>query len=59
MLPDEMIELEANYRNRRSQTALIGIKSGFLGYSLNSKNEFKPEIGWYFYIKDDPFSLLI
>ena len=57
-LPEEMINIDATYRNRRGQTAELGIKTGFLGYSLSEKHEFKPEIGWYFYIKNDPFNLI-
>lgn len=57
-LPEEMINIDATYRNRRGQTAELGIKTGFLGYSVNNDHEFKPEIGWYFYIKDDPYNLI-
>ena len=57
-LPEEMINIHATYENRNGQKAKLGIKTGFLGYSLNEKNEFQPEIGWYFYIKDDPHELI-
>ena len=53
-----MLDVDSIYRNRKGQTASLGIKTGFLGYSINKKSEFKPEIGWYFYVKMDPFNLI-
>jgi hypothetical protein len=53
-LPEEMINIDATYKNKNGQVAELGIKTGFLGYTLNQKKEFQPEIGWYFYVKDDP-----
>ena len=58
ILPEEMIELDATYRNSKGQTAELGIKTGFIGYSLDDVHAFKPEIGWYFYIKNDPYNLI-
>ena len=57
-LPDEMLDIEAKYRNRDGKTAELGIKTGILGYSLNKNKEIQPEIGWYFYIKSDPHNLI-
>ena len=57
-LPDEMLDIETKYRNRYGKTAELGIKTGFLGYSLNKNNEIQPEIGWYFYVKSDPHNLI-
>ena len=57
-LPEEMINIDATYKNRSGQVAELGIKTGFLGYTLNQKKEFQPEIGWYFYVKDDPHDLI-
>ena len=57
-LPDEMLDIETKYRNRNGKTAELGIKTGFLGYSLNKNNEIQPEIGWYFYVKSDPHNLV-
>ena len=53
-----MININANYKNRYNQKAELGIKTGFLGYSINENSEFQPEIGWYFYIKSDPDNLI-
>ena len=53
-----MININATYKNKNGKTAELGIKTGFLGYTLNKKNEFQPEIGWYFYIKNDPHNLI-
>ena len=57
-LPEEMININANYKNRYGKKAELGIKTGFLGYSINENREFQPEIGWYFYIKSDPDNLI-
>ena len=57
-LPEEMINIDATYKNKNGQVAELGIKTGFLGYTLNQKKEFQPEIGWYFYVKDDPHDLI-
>ena len=57
-LPDEMLDIGATYRKSNGKTADLGIKTGFLGYSLNKNNEIQPEIGWYFYIKSDPYNLI-
>ena len=57
-LPEEMINIDATYKNKNGQVAELGIKTGFLGYTLNQKKEFQPEIGWYFYVKDDPHNLI-
>ena len=57
-LPEEMINIDATYKNRKGQKAELGIKTGFLGYSLDEDHAFKPEIGWYFYVKNDPHNLI-
>ena len=57
-LPEEMINIDATYKNKSGQIVELGIKTGFLGYTLNQKKEFQPEIGWYFYVKDDPHNLI-
>ena len=57
-LPEETINIDTTYKNRSGQVAKLGIKTGFLGYTLNQKKEFQPEIGWYFYVKDDPHNLI-
>jgi len=57
-LPDEILDIGAIYRKRDGKTAELGIKTGFLGYSLNINREIQPEIGWYFYIKSDPHNLI-
>ena len=57
-LPEEMINIDATYRNRLGQSAELGINTGFLGYSMDEDQAFKPEIGWYFYIKNDPNNLI-
>lgn len=57
-LPDEMLDIGATYRKSNGKTADLGIKTGFLGYSLNKNNEIQPEIGWYFYVKSDPHNLI-
>ena len=53
-----MINIDATYKNKNGQVAELGIKTGFLGYTLNQKKEFQPEIGWYFHVKDDPHNLI-
>ena len=53
-----MINIDSTYRDRSGNTAELGIKTGFLGYSIDKDHAFKPEIGWYFYIKNDPFNLI-
>ena len=58
ILPEEMLDIDSIYRNGKGQTASLGIKTGFLGYSINKNSEFKPEIGWYFYVKNDLFNLI-
>ena len=58
ILPEEMINIDSTYRNRTGKIAELGIKTGFLGYSIDKDHAFKPEIGWYFYIKNDPFNLI-
>ena len=58
ILPEEMIKIDATYKKKNSQIAKLGIKTGFLGYSIDEDNAFKPEIGWYYYIKDDPNNLI-
>ena len=57
-LPEEMINIDSTYRDISGNTAELGIKTGFLGYSIDKDHAFKPEIGWYFYIKNDPFNLI-
>ena len=58
ILPGEMIDIDATYKNSKGQKAELGIKTGFLGYSLDEDHAFKPEIGWYFYVKNDPHNLI-
>ena len=58
ILPEEMINLDATYINRKEQKAELGIKTGFIGYSLDDVHAFKPEIGWYFYIKNYPHDIV-
>ena len=57
-LPEEIIKIDATYKKKNGQIAKLGIKTGFLGYSIDKDHAFKPEIGWYFYIIEDPNNLV-
>ena len=50
VLPEEMIKIDN--RDNINQKIEKGTKAGFFGYSLDEDHAFRPEIGWYSYVKN-------